>query len=174
MITLHKIYCKTNQLLSKKVDIKDGYKAISLDGKSTCTLTSNRKSEIEFNMNGINAMPKTAIISPHVKGYHFCEFLSEVLLYRPYNEKIDRTTNEIINFQYYKIKVSGECYKERNGPTIVTNEFEFEEALDKNKMLSILNGEKDIFINYNKKKKKKHYQKMIKFIDDKIEYLNKI
>lgn len=174
IIKLSKLYKRINQLLSLKVDNTNGYKAISQDGYSTSSLTSNQRDEIKFNMDGINELPESAVISPHVEGFHYCEFLSEVLYHRPLEGKYNRKANENCLFSYYKIDTDGQCYKERKGSVIVTNRLYFKQKIENKDMLLILLEERDMFYEYIKSniKRKKHYKKMIEIIEKTISIIN--
>lgn len=167
---------RVTQLLSKKVNIEDGYKATSLNRCSTCAVSTNKKEEMKFEIGFENKLSSNKIIAPSVEGFHYCEFLSEVFLYRPLEGKINKRTMQKENFEYYKIKANGKHIKSRWDSEIVTDKFMLTQKIENEEMLSILQKEKDIFSQRvcGIKKHKKYYKKMIRVIDESIRYINEI
>lgn len=163
---LRKLDVQIARWLSVKTDITNGYKAISSDGSSTCGCTTHRKTEIKFDMHNENVLPDEVLIAPSLKGYHYCEYLSEVLAHRGIEGKCNKGTRDRIYFDYYRIIATGECLKQRDGGEIVTNKFKFVQKIEKAELISILQQEKIIFESYIKNGKNKgHYKNMIKVIE---------
>lgn len=167
---------RITRLFSKKVNIEDGYKATSQNRSSTCAVSTNKKEEMKFKIGVEYKLPSKTIIAPSVEGYHYCEFLSEVFLYRPIEGKINSKTMQKEYFEYYKIKANGKHIKARWNSEIVTDKIILTQKIEKEEMLSILQKEKDIFSKraYGIKKHKIYYKKMIRVIDKSIRYINKI
>lgn len=163
---LRKLDVQIARWLSVKTDITNGYKAISSDGSSTCGCTTHRKTEIKFDMHNENVLPDEVLIAPSIKGYHYCEYLSEVLAHKGIEGKCNKETRDRIYFDYYRIIATGECLKQRDGGEIVTNKFKFVQKIEKAELISILQQEKIIFESYIKNGKNKgHYKNMIKVIE---------
>ena len=166
MNRLKEIEIKITRKLSLKTDITNGYKAISSDGSSTCGCSTHRKTEIKFDMHNENVLPDEVLIAPSIKGYHYCEYLSEVLAHKGIEGKCNKETRDRIYFDYYRIIATGECLKQRDGGEIVTNKFKFVQKIEKAELISILQQEKIIFESYIKNGKNKgHYKNMIKVIE---------
>ena len=167
---------RLTRLISKNVNIKDGYKATSLNGCSTCAVSTNKKEEMKFEIGVEYKLSSKTIIAPSVKGYHYCEFLSEVFLHRPIEGKINKKTMQKEYFEYYKIKANGNSIKARWNSEIVTDKIILTERIENEEMLSILQKEKEIFSQRvcGIKRHKKYYKKMIRVIDESIQYINKI
>jgi hypothetical protein len=165
MNRLKEIEIKITRKLSLKTDITNGYKAISSDGSSTCGCSTHRKTEIKFDMHNENVLPDEVLIAPSLKGYHYCEYLSEVLSHRKIEGKRNKETGHMIDFDYYRITATGECLKQRDGDEIVTNKFKFVQKIEKAELISILQQEMIIFESYIKEgKNKQHYKEMIEII----------
>lgn len=169
-----KSFERLNRLFCVKVDRKQGYKAISLDEGSTCSLSTNKKDEVKFSKSEENVLQSERLNVTTKWGYHYCAYLSEVLSYRPLEGKMNRKTNEKEYFKYCEIEATGERIKERGGNEIVTDKFKIVRVLAKEDILLILQEEKKMFMEFvnAKRKKKRYYQKIIKIAENACTYIN--
>ncbi len=146
----------------EKEDAKVAYKATKPDGRSTVSLSSRNIKEVVFVPGESYPDDEPEYISPTIRGYHYCRYLTQVLAKRPYKGKRNKKTKSMEEFIYHKIEILGPV-KEVKGEG-VTSEFRIIKKLNHSEMKNILLQEEKHFntmLKIGEHKHKRYYQRLL-------------
>lgn len=130
--------------LNKNVYIKYGYKAVSIDLKSTNNLSCGNQKKTHFSVGQWSSIDNKKRINPASNGFHYCEYLSHVMELRPLEGKNNRKTGEIEMFRYFRVEAGNIMVQDFFNKEIATEKIKLVEELSKNQIEEILVGESKI------------------------------
>lgn len=129
---------------NKNVNIKHGYKAVSMDMKSTNDLSCGNQKKSSFFIGQWLQIENNKKINPASNGFHYCEYLSQVMKSRPFEGKINRKTGEIETFRYFRVEAGKIMVQDFSNKDIATESIKLVKELSENDIEEILAGESKI------------------------------